>query len=436
MDKTIHVAFVIPFAFERFFQDVKDKFDNADKFENEILSKRNTWHFNWCLAMQNAGMVVTLYHLSMHGKSVREYTHLNGIKIKRIPANYIGYFSGDEFSFSLLRQISTDRPDIVFSVTHMMGAVCDMYDVLAMYCWLKKIPIVARNPGSDSYGFIFDVIKRKEAEYTENLKYPGKYQLKTTLYLKLIKKRIQSGIKYFVKKKTLRVTSLLIPQTQKDYNSLLNSFRVKKERLSLLPKPIDLSQFHEYSKEVAARKLGMDSSPQYILHVSNLFNTKGCEHIISLLPELGVIYPGIKLLVSGGGPKKGDLVKISKDLNVIDNVIFLGQIDHSDLVFYYNIADVFVLPTEIENEGQPNVIMEAIACNTPPISTYMAGPSSVIQNGLGLLIPKGNERALLEAIKKVLNGDFRINQKEREKFLNNYCFESVGGMLRDKFTKL
>jgi glycosyltransferase involved in cell wall biosynthesis len=432
------VAFIIPFAFERFFQDVKYLHKDADKFEDEIISKRDTWHFNWCRAMQSAGMDVILYHLSLHGTKVKVYEHVTGIKIKRIPADFKGFISGEEFSFRLLKELSKDKPEIVFSVTHMLGAVIDMYDVLVLFCKLKKYTVVARNPRSDSYGYIFDIVNRKTEEYETLDKKTEKHyaRRKIFLLLKVIYRKIRSSIKFSIKKISLRNTSLIIPQTQTDYSNLLKKFGIHENKLALLPKPVDLKQFNEYEKEYAAEKLQMEPSLKYILHVSNLFNTKGCEHIINLLPRLNKIYPQIKLLVSGGGPRKSKLEKISRELDVIDNVLFTGQVDHSELVFYYNLADVFVLPTEIDMEGQPNVILESIACNTPPISTNIAGPASVISKGLGLLVDKGNEDELFLEIKKVLDGDFQIDQAERKKFLKNYSFEAVGEILKDRFQNL
>jgi glycosyltransferase involved in cell wall biosynthesis len=102
----------------------------------------------------------------------------------------------------------------------------------------------------------------------------------------------------------------------------------------------------------------------------------------------------------------------------------------------YNAANIFVLPTKIIREGQPNVIMESLSCGTPVITTDLPGPASVVTEGLGLLVPVGDEDRLYEAICKVLDGEFKIDQEKRAKFLNNYSIESVGQTLRTYFDEI
>jgi len=382
-------------------------------------------------------MEVTLYHLSIYGKKVRSYTHENGIRIKRVPVSFKGLFSKEEYSFQLLKELSQDKPSVIFSVTHIMGAILDMYDLIVLYAKLKGIKIAARNPGADTYGFIFGASIRKRQELKALQTRNSRLHFKgSKLYIKVLWRTLQAALKFSIKKYSLKNTALIIPQTQTDFNHLINVFKLDESKISLLPKPVDTDKFKEISKDKAASKLGLKSDCKYLLHVSNLFNSKGCENIIKVLPELFNDFPGIKLLVSGGGPKKEELALLSKCLGVENEVIFLGHVSHADLVYYYNIADVFVLPTEIDNEGQPNVIMEAIACNTPVISTNLPGPSSIISEGLGLIVSIGRLEELYVAIKNCLNYNFILDPVARNRFLKDYSLSNVGNLVKQKFDQL
>ncbi|MBP7507405.1 MAG: glycosyltransferase family 4 protein [Prolixibacteraceae bacterium] len=429
------VAFVIPFAFERFFHDAKALFSYPEKFEDEIISKRNTWHFNWANALSLSGNEVIFIHISLFGKKVREYKHINGIKIIRVPTTYRRSKLQSEFSVSLLRVISKISPDVLFSVTHVLPGIIDMYDVLSFFSKRKGIFIVARNPGADTFNCIFE----KRNILSSKLKAASsshRYYYKIQLYLYLLYTSFEANLKLFVKSQSLRLASFIIPQTHVDYNGLHSKLKVDKKKLIMLPKPVDLSIFYDMDKIKAFRETNLNPENRYILHVSNLFNTKGCELIISMLPELIGKYNDIILLVAGGGMKMVELQSLSVSLGVEEHVIFLGHIDHSRLVYYYNVADVFVLPTQIPNEGIPNVILESIACNTPPVSTNLPGPSEILKDGLGLLININDKEELIHAIEQVLDREFVIDEVKRREFLNSYNLKSVGEELNKLINKL
>jgi glycosyltransferase involved in cell wall biosynthesis len=421
------VAFVIPFAFERFFHDVKELHNYPEKFEDEIICKRNTWHFNWCNAMKNAGMDVTVYHISMFGKSVREYRHYTGIKIIRVPANFKTSGTKNEFSIDLLKRLKQDNPDIVFSVAHIFSPVIDMYDLLAFYCRLNKIPIVTRNAHADTYSYIFP-IKRLKRNGSLIRKF-----LRFTYFPVKISRRYS---KFRIKQLSLKITSCILTQTDEDYISLIKKFRIPVSQLKPFPKPVNLDLFYEMDKKEAAIRLGFSLNTSYILHISNLFDTKGCEHIINILPDLLQERKNVCLLVVGNGPKLQFLRNLALKKGVHRNVHFIGQVDHRDLVYYYNVSDVFILPTEIDIEGQPNVIIESIACNTFPVSSLLAGPAAIIKQGLGKLINPQDNIQLKNAIISVLDRELVIDQQARKALLTRYSLQNVGNELRNLFSDL
>jgi N-acetylgalactosamine-N,N'-diacetylbacillosaminyl-diphospho-undecaprenol 4-alpha-N-acetylgalactosaminyltransferase len=66
-------------------------------------------------------------------------------------------------------------------------------------------------------------------------------------------------------------------------------------------------------------------------------------------------------------------------------------------------ADFFILNSK--HEGFPNVLLEALACETPVIATNCeTGPSEIIENEKnGLLIPVEDEEALKDAMEKLFH---------------------------------
>lgn len=432
------IAFVIPFAFERFFHDCKEIHTNPEEFEDNYISKRVTWHFNWCLSMMNAGMEVTLYHLSKYGKSTRYYNHCSGVPIIRVPISWVGIGGHDEISFYLLKEIKKQNPDTIFSVTHVLWSMFDMYDLLSLFARIKKIPIATRNAHSDTYRLIF---RRTSQIIFQNRKLKTFHTLNSLLkrfynVSKLFRYYWMEQLKFIIKKNSLRNSNMIFIQTELDFFNLHKIFYVNPQRIKIIPKPIDINFFSKMNKDIAAQKVGLSLKNMYLLHVSNLVNSKGCDNIIRVMPNIIKKYPNLILLVTGNGQERKKLENLTKSMGLDSYVKFLGHVEKEKLVFYYNLSESMVLPTDLIIEGQPNAILEAIACNTIPIATNYPGPASVISNGLGVLIEPDNQVDLENSILSVLGGKISIDSIARDKFLIDYSFENIGRILKQIFMDL
>lgn len=103
-----------------------------------------------------------------------------------------------------------------------------------------------------------------------------------------------------------------------------------------------------------------------------------------------------RLLILGEGEERPRLERFAKELGISHNVAFLGF--ESNPFKYMSRATVFVLSSSWEGFG--NVIIEAMACGVPVISTRCpSGPDEIITDGVnGLLVPVGDANALAKAI--------------------------------------
>jgi glycosyltransferase involved in cell wall biosynthesis len=99
-------------------------------------------------------------------------------------------------------------------------------------------------------------------------------------------------------------------------------------------------------------------------------------------------------------------------LNISNNVTFHGQIQHEQVIKFYQAADVFVQPSFIEAFGMG--IIEAMACQVPVVGTKVGGIPEIVEDGkTGFLVEPGDSRALANAILELLsNDDLRIKMGE------------------------
>lgn len=110
--------------------------------------------------------------------------------------------------------------------------------------------------------------------------------------------------------------------------------------------------------------------------------------------------PDARLMLVGTGAGEGALRALTAELGIAQQVIFAGF--HPDPTPFYQTADLFVLSSDYEGFG--NVIVEALACGTPVVSTDCpSGPAEILENGkYGRLVPVGDAQALADAMQAAL----------------------------------
>jgi glycosyltransferase involved in cell wall biosynthesis len=108
-----------------------------------------------------------------------------------------------------------------------------------------------------------------------------------------------------------------------------------------------------------------------------------------------------KLVILGDGKERHHLQQLVHAYDLSNHVDFPGFVDNP--YAYMARADIFVLSSDVEPLG--NVLIEALACGCPVVSTDCpSGPAEILQHGqYGPLVPVNDEKALAEAILSVLN---------------------------------
>lgn len=139
-----------------------------------------------------------------------------------------------------------------------------------------------------------------------------------------------------------------------------------------------------------------------ILFVGVLTKHKGVDYLIKSMSEIVKVFSKASLLIVGQGIEESNLKKMTVDLHLEKNINFIGGIENSELPYYYNQADVFVLASL--REGLPVVLMEAMSSGCPIVATNIAGNPDMIKNGQnGFLIRTKSPEAIANAVLKILS---------------------------------
>jgi glycosyltransferase involved in cell wall biosynthesis len=146
----------------------------------------------------------------------------------------------------------------------------------------------------------------------------------------------------------------------------------------IIPNSADELLFKPRPKATARKVLGIEEASKVILFVGNLIPRKRVESIISSLPDVAREVPGCILLVVGDGTARDSLQHLVAALGCGALVRFLGRVPSDKLALCYNAADVFVLPSI--HEGQPMVLLEAMASGLPIVTTAVGGNAETVSH--------------------------------------------------------
>ncbi len=156
---------------------------------------------------------------------------------------------------------------------------------------------------------------------------------------------------------------------------------------------------------------------------------KGFHLIIKTLAELKAGYPDLSVYIAGTNLMEYESVyaeyirqEISKQ-KLEDTIIFTGRLSAGEMLGYYNMANVFLSASTIENSS--NSICEAMCTGVPVVSGYVGGCPSLIEHGTsGFLYPLNECYMLRYYIEKIFEDPLMAdhiskNEIKRSQKLNN-----------------
>ncbi len=203
---------------------------------------------------------------------------------------------------------------------------------------------------------------------------------------------------------------IAISNATKDYVLRLGA---KPKKVKVVYNGVDLARFRPIigKREEMRRKLGIPQNAIVVLTVRRLVYKNGVDTLIDSANIAVKKNPRIAFLVIGKGPDSDSVKQRIQLLGIDGNFKLAGFVSDEDLPFYYNAADLFVLPSK-SGEGLPLVAMEAMAVGLPVIATDVGGIREVLMDDYGKLVPPNQPELLAKAILDFATYDFSSHKKE------------------------
>jgi glycosyltransferase involved in cell wall biosynthesis len=139
-----------------------------------------------------------------------------------------------------------------------------------------------------------------------------------------------------------------------------------------------------------------------LLHASNFRKVKRVTELIEIMRMVMDELPNVRLLIAGDGPTRIEVERKIEQLDLCSGVHLLGI--RSNMQELMCSADVFLLNSLLE--GMPLVLLEAMACRLPVITTPAGGVPELVRPGIDGIVTKGFDSAeFAEAVKRILTDD-------------------------------
>lgn len=182
-------------------------------------------------------------------------------------------------------------------------------------------------------------------------------------------------------------------------------FNITRE-IRVIPNFIDLKKFKKQRKDHFKTAI-CPNGEKLMVHTSNFRKVKRVDDVIRVFEKVAHKVPA-RLLLVGDGPERAHIETLCRQLNIYDEVRFLGKLEAVEEVL--SVADLFLMPSEKESFGL--AALEAMACEVPFISSNAGGIPELNINGVtGFTCHVGDVEAMTHHALHVLSDENLANFK-------------------------
>lgn len=174
-------------------------------------------------------------------------------------------------------------------------------------------------------------------------------------------------------------------------------------------------------------RLGIQNKDRVILCVGRMVTKKGFMYMVKAMPEiLRKNNNMVKLVFVGDGEERRNLEIITKRLSLNKDILFVGSKPHDELLEYYSLADVFVMPSVKDERGNidasPVAMFEAMICGLPIVATNFSSDRDLIIDGKnGYLVKDRDSHSIAISVSRIISKklDNKMKLSIREFALTN-----------------
>jgi teichuronic acid biosynthesis glycosyltransferase TuaC len=198
---------------------------------------------------------------------------------------------------------------------------------------------------------------------------------------------------------TLRQAAGIITVSEKLKEGVL-ALGVPESKIQVIGNGVDARRFHRLDQAEARQRLGLPLSAELVISVGALVAYKGFQFLIAAVAKIASRQPRLKVTIIGDGPYRRVLERLIRQHGIEDRVSLVGNRPNEELKYWFSAADLSCLLSS--REGQPNVVLESLACGTPVLATNAGGIAEILTSEeLGILVDQEQE-SITSGLKRAL----------------------------------
>ncbi|MCS7123789.1 MAG: glycogen synthase [Candidatus Aenigmarchaeota archaeon] len=182
------------------------------------------------------------------------------------------------------------------------------------------------------------------------------------------------NLSLWVEKNVIENADRVIAVSQEMKNDILKHFNIEEKKVVVIHNGVDIEKWKKVTTKKALEKYGVNG--KYVLFVGRTTKQKGIETLL----EAAKFINATVVIVTAGADTKEYFEEIKNKSESIKNVKFIGKmLTEEETIEFYSNASVFVCPSIYEPFGIIN--LEAMACKTPVVASYVGGIKEIIVDG-------------------------------------------------------
>ena len=215
------------------------------------------------------------------------------------------------------------------------------------------------------------------------------------------------------------------------FRTLISEYKPKDE-MEVIGNVVDCERFYPAKKET---QKGISFLTICYMETPDQLYKKGIDILLKAWRNIAEAYPDAKLLIGGGGHAAAKAVEWCREYGISEQVVFLGALERSQVADQMRQCDFFVLPSRYETFGV--VYIEAFACGKPVIAAANGGPDEFVCDFNGKLIPPGDVKALVLAMKQMIENSEQYDAEKIRAFAEEqFSAPAIARQLEQVYAKI